>query len=231
MKQLIFILIGVLLLLFFAVYLLGGVRREKEFEKATEPTPNPTAVVRQKGLFIEAADPYNNEDNVPAGGSIIVTFSRMPAKDEFIFEISPAVEYDTRIEGKNLIVIPRSALAPGTNYNYKITFTASDASRSYDFRTLKQNEVLPDTIDPEVHDQQEEYELENATDVYVAGLTPFENNSFSVVSDYAYKPAGHYVFYVEARTDRENARLAFISWLKSNNLTDTQIGSLDILYR
>lgn len=104
------------------------------------------------------------------------------------------------------------------------TRPANEITRSID----ESSEQPPE----EIIQAEENFYRVNVPDVFVANLTPFENESFSIRSDLVDDGAnGQFVFYVEPKTDTLlEAQTALEQWLLENQLTNDQISRLTITF-
>lgn len=72
----------------------------------------------------------------------------------------------------------------------------------------------------------------NVPDVFVANLTPFENDFFSIRDELVDNGEdGEFVFFVQPKTETTiQAQDALVAWLLENGLTTDQIGELTISF-
>lgn len=194
----------------------------------------PTRDIAQGGFDIVSIDPQDMATNIPLDQIITITFNREYQDSEITFSISPATPYMIHKEGNKLTIFPQSTWETGTPYGYSVNF-ADDAEkvRLYRFTTTGPTpEFLPDTQPEGAYDAEEKKLRENYTDMYVNNNMPYETDTFSAVSEYNPNPPEHFFFIVTSKTpDKNLARSDFITWLKSIQLTDEQIGKLDIQYK
>ena len=90
------------------------------------------------------------------------------------------------------------------------------------------------TNEPNVKEKenQDKYELNEQTDVFVSNKTPYSNDYFSISNDFKPDPDPHFYFLVNFKgEDKEKAKSEFIIWLKSLGLNNSQIQNLDIIFQ
>ena len=81
-------------------------------------------------------------------------------------------------------------------------------------------------------EDQDKYELNEQTDVFLSNKTPYSNDYFSISSDFKPDPDPHFYFLVNFKgEDKEKAKSEFIIWLKSLELDNSQIQNLDIIFQ
>lgn len=81
-------------------------------------------------------------------------------------------------------------------------------------------------------ENQDKYELNEQTDVFLSNKTPYSNDYFSISSDFKPDPDPHFYFLVDFKgKDKEKAKSEFIIWLKSLGLDNSQIQNLDIIFQ
>ena len=81
-------------------------------------------------------------------------------------------------------------------------------------------------------EDQDKYELNEQTDVFLSNKTPYSNDYFSISSDFKPDPDPHFYFLVDFKSeDNEKAKPEFILWLKSLGLNNSQIQNLDIIFQ
>jgi hypothetical protein len=238
-KKIIIILIIVLIilgLLFFIVNLLN----KQPGAPAGDPNAIPTAIIvptrdiAEGGFDIVAIDPIDQTKNTPLNQIITITFSRSFQDNEITFSMAPATPFITKKEGNKLIISPQTSWDTGTQYAYSINFAGNNEKvRLYRFTTAGSTpEYLPDTQPQGAYEKEEADLKENHTDYYVNNNTPYETGTFSVVSEFNPNPPDHFFFIVTSKaTDKTQARNDFNIWLQSLDLSNEQIGKLDIQYK
>ena len=173
-------------------------------------------------------DATNVSPNIP---SITLTFDKPVTVADIPFSLLPDLPRKVTAQGNSIVIAPLEPLQVGTTYYISIRLYTADQKInvvSYKFTvagpTPTPLAVTPGDVGnnyPTVQAQQRNQD----TDVYVANYTPHSESTFSVTSDYVTTPTGHFAFTV---TGSKND---FINWLKSLQLTDQQIQSLDITYK
>ena len=86
---------------------------------------------------------------------------------------------------------------------------------------------IPDTMPEGAAEAERLFQRENHPDVYLANFTPYDSGSFSVQSEFL-SDTNLFRFTVIQKTSA--AKDDFTNWLKSLQLSDQQIGTLDISY-
>lgn len=77
----------------------------------------------------------------------------------------------------------------------------------------------------------DEFALKNYPDVYLANKCPFKNDFFSITEELIRDNGGYYRFNVTLNGDQSQSKEEFMKWLKNLGLKDTQIESLEIVYK
>ena len=193
----------------------------------------PTSEIKSNELDIISVTPKDGAESVNVNTTIIITFSRSFEEDEIDFSMGPDAIYSQEIKENVLTVTPWNPLAEGTLYTYSVNFP-DDKQKVRLYRFVTQGtpaEHLPDTRDEELVTEVEEYQRINRPDVYITNRTPFENDLFSIKSDFERKVPAHYYFSVSPKTDIETTRQAVDAWLQLQGLTAEQISQLDIRYQ
>lgn len=240
-KKIIIILIIVIVLLALVLLLINTLRsNSSSTTTSTDSTALPTAVlipsrnIPQGGLDIIAVEPKDQTANTPLNQIITITFSRSFRDNEITFFLGLGTPYTTRKEGNKLIISPQTAWETGTPYTYSVNFAEDNEKvRLYRFTTTGPTpEFLPDTQPEGAYEKQEADLKENHTDYYVNNNTPYETTTFSVVSEFNPNPPDHFFFIVTSKgADKTQARDDFNIWLQSLDLSNEQIGTLDIQYK
>lgn len=238
-KRIIIILSIAAVVLLTATLILRG-RNDTEKLDATEviqelPTGIvvPTTEIDSNELDIIAVTPKDGAQNVSINTAIKITFSRPFDEDEIDFSMGPDAIYSEEIKENVLIITPWKPLSEGTLYTYSVNFP-DDVQKVRLYKFVTQGtpaDHLPDTRDEELVTEVEEYQRVNRPDVYITNRTPFENDMFSITSDFERKVPAHYYFIVTPKSDIETVRQAVDAWLQLQGLTAEQINQLDIRYR
>jgi len=194
----------------------------------------PTDKVKTNELDIVSVSPKDGAEEVSLDTTIRITFSRIPNENEIDFSMGPDSIYSQEINDNVLTIKPWQPLAEGTLYTYSVTFTDDNQKiRLYRFVTKgKLTETLPDTRSEDFIAEAEEQERINHPDIYITNKTPYENDSFSITSDFEPKTPAHYYFTVVSKTNNAaSTAQAVDAWLQLQGLTEEQITQLDIRYQ
>lgn len=199
-------------------------------------SPTPTQIINPPqhgplGITIQNTKPPNNSTNVDPNQNIVLTLNKPATLDQIAINISPNIPYTPSIQENNVFITPQTPLQPGTTYVYMVKYADGTISDRYSFTTAGQ-QVSP-AVSPAPVDNTQEMELEwqrvHQPDLFLSNKTPYQTQDFSVTNDYTTTPAEHFYFTVTAKTP--NGKQAFLDWLKSLNLSDTQMQQLDIRYQ
>lgn len=201
-----------------------------------QPTPaNVLTITPAFNSYVISTDPSNGAVNIVPNKQVVVTFSKQFTKDELIVAVSPKISYSTRMFGTNLIIKPDTSWEAGVPYRYTVKYPNENIPpESFTFTVEGPTPtLLPDTgPSQEEIESYEEHERDTYPDVFLAGKTPYEDNFFSVTSDFTKTPTDHFYFTVTMKGDNsEESKNDFLNWLKTFGFTDNQINSLDISYK
>lgn len=234
------LLFGAAVLLFLALVaqtLYINYNKDKQINGTQNTTSNQTTVLSptpiQSNLTVISTTPADGAKNLPVNEKITVTFNRNFAATEVDFSLLPTLLFATEIKDKNLIVTPQKPYEPGMTYTFVVRFPNSTIlPRTYSFTTTgPTQQFLPDTQPSGAFEREENFQRENNPDVFLSNQTPFENEYFSVISEFKTAPSGHFAFQVTSKVqDTTLSKTEFTAWLKSLGLTDAQIATLDIQY-
>lgn len=211
------------------------------FRSAKNPQPSPffptpTSVLDQyfneqnKPLEITSVFPTNKAQNITTDTKITISFNKYVSMQDFTFTFAPEIDYDATISGKAFTVTPKTPLNPGSIYYYIVKFPNGSFSQQYRFTTAGQGPASNPATDDNLRQLQNAWDKSFAPDVFVANHAPYSTNDFSVSSNHQDTPPEHYYFSVFLNGDQNITKQAFLGWLKSLGLIDSQIASLDISY-
>lgn len=236
MNKLLFLFIGIILLILVSVVLFvlpkkPGVIPPKPVEQfqpsgTTSPTPTPATQV----LSVISSIPSMNTQDVPPNITLRITFNKEPRLELTSVKFTPAVVFQLSLVYNILFIDPTIDLLPSTNYKVEVSVNGMISPYILMFRTASQNP--PGTApDAESLKKQDEILRQMKPDAYLANKLPFSTNDFSASS--AIKPSTNNLYFiVELKgSDKVSAKNAFLDWLKSLQLTDTQIQGLGIEYQ
>ena len=187
----------------------------------------------QNNLAVILTKPEHGRQDVSLNEPIVISFNRQLNPEEISFTLFPAILTTSEIQENNLIVTPRLNYAPGTTYTFIIRYPRSNKlPDSYSFTATGPTAVLqPDTQPTGASEREDNFQKANNPDVFLSNQVPFETDMFSIESDYASDPSGHFYFLVTLKGPNDDgARGAALEWMKSLGLTDDQIQQLDIRY-
>ncbi|HLL60912.1 MAG TPA: hypothetical protein VK338_04300 [Candidatus Nitrosocosmicus sp.] len=102
----------------------------------------------------------------------------------------------------------------------------------FDYSTpIPRQGAKADTRSIDLVKDEQEFQRQNHTDVYLSNFTPYETGLFSIFSDYKPEPTGHFYFLIYLKGESKvKSRNAVIGWMKNLKLTDEQISKLEIQY-
>src|SRR3989344_178136 len=84
---------------------------------------------------------------------------------------------------------------------------------------------------PGTAEKQEQFQKTEYPDAFLANITPYQNNFFSITSDFTSTPTEHFYFTIRfLSSDKVAAQQSALQWIKGQGLTDQQIQSLDLRY-
>lgn len=101
--------------------------------------------------------------------------------------------------------------------------------------TIKQGTIIDEKTEmppEEVLEAEANFYKVNIPDVFIANLTPFENESFLIRSELTDNgPNGEYIFFVEPKIESiTQVQEDLIQWFLENGLTNDQISELDVTF-
>lgn len=179
---------------------------------------------------IIAVSPGDKELNVPLDAVITITFDRSFRPNEIAFSMAPQTESKLEVTDNILTVTPLY-LRQGMKYTYIIKYAVrANPSRTYSFTTEGPLQELPDTRDEEAVRRENEFQLANHPDVYLANQTPYSSPSFEVTAEFdniLQNP--RFIFTVTLKQPAGKAD--FNAWAMSSGLTQEQLALLDIEFR
>lgn len=186
----------------------------------------------QPNLFIISTVPSDEKTSVSLSEKITITFNRKITVSEIDFTLLPSLPVTTEINENIITVTPKDPYEPGMKYTFVIRFPNSTLlTRSYSFTTIGPTQpFLPDTQPTGAAEKEDNFQKENHPDVFLSNQTPFENEMFSIESDFKSTPTGHFYFKIMLKGNYETSKKAVFDWMKSLGLLDTQIQKLDIEY-
>lgn len=224
------VIAGIIIFFLLIIILITGTGQKLKNLPIFPKTASVTATALPS-LTIVSTQPADRATNIGVEEKIIVTFNRKPEADEVSFSISPDVYYFMEIQENKLLAIPQEKYSAGTQYTFAVKYKNPPyTSKTYSFTTIGPTQTtLPDTYPSGAREIEENFQRLNHPDVFLSNKTPYKTNTFSVSSRFVSVPIGHYAFTVTA-ANVEQAKKEVQSWLKSLELTDTQIQTLDIEY-
>jgi hypothetical protein len=187
-------------------------------------------------LFAIIAIPLNNAQNVPANQEVAFTFSETVSEKDIEILAGPNTGHAVLFRGKTVVVRPIPAWDEGTPY--RITIQYADLSRVPDGINFTVAGTPPDTLpdtgpNPTEIKKSEDLQREISPDAYLSNYTPYETNSFSIVSGFKPTPTGHMAFTVTIKngSSENTIRNEVKAWAATHGITDVQFSSLDILFQ
>lgn len=235
MNKLLFIFIGIILILvLFVLFVLPkkqGIippRPVEQFQPSgvTSPTPAPTS----QTLSVISSIPTANTQDVPPNITLRITFNKELRLELASVKFTPTATFQLSLVSNILFIDPTTDLLPNTNYTAEVSISGMFSPYILSFRTASQNPAGT-APDAESLKKQDEILRQMKPDAYLANKLPYSTNNFSTSS--AIKPSTNNLYFiVELKgADKVSAKNAFLGWLKSLQLTDTQIQGLDIEYQ
>jgi hypothetical protein len=227
------ILIGIFIfvLVIFIVFLL--LNRPVKPENIVSPTPSPVA---DNSLLLMSTDPINNTKNVKTNQEIIFTFNNPVNESNITILVSPETKLSVAYRGKTVVIRPETAWAEGISYRISIQY--ADRSRIPDGINFVVEGTPPATLpdtgpNQEQIKQSEELQRNESPDVFLSNYTPYETDLFTMSSEYASSPVGHFYFTViKKQGGSENIiRTQVKEWILSLGLTEIQYNNLDVRYK
>ena len=90
---------------------------------------------------------------------------------------------------------------------------------------------LPPALQDHTADQENTYNQQNQPDIFLSNHVPYENNDFSITSDFS-DTTQQFFFIISLKTaDQQQGKAAVVTWLHSLGLQDSQISGLDLRYQ
>ncbi|OGG06245.1 hypothetical protein A3D05_03720 [Candidatus Gottesmanbacteria bacterium RIFCSPHIGHO2_02_FULL_40_24] len=238
-KNIIIVLFGLIILLLPVIYWLNAgknktqtteldnnkiIQNDSNYTDSTAPDYD-TNIALYK---IISVFPPDETQNIPLETSLTITFDQPVKKEVIEFSSNPAFPYEMGIKDNQLEITPKSVLEEGTKYTYIVKYkNYSLPSATYSFTTAGSLQNIPDTMPEGAAEAERLFQRENHPDVYLANFTPYDSGSFSVQSEFL-SDTNLFRFTVIQKTSA--AKDDFTNWLKSLQLSDQQIGTLDISY-
>lgn len=220
------------LLILFMILLLKNRTKENNNQSANitgNQTANPSPLISQTHYKIIAVNPADQEKNVSLKSKIEITLNSEIENGRVQFFIDPKVPFSMAVNGNFITITPEINFQPGTKYTYILRFAGQTLpSRTYAFFSTGSITNIPDTRPIEGEKQQAEFQRENHPDVFLSNNVPYQTAAFSVESEFASSPVGHFRFTVTQKSTA--GKNDFLSWLQSLELTEDQITNLDIIY-
>ena len=179
---------------------------------------------------IISVSPEDNELNVSLNSVITITFNRNFRPNEIAFSMAPQTESKVEVTDNILTVTPLN-LQAGMKYTYIIKYAVrANPSRTYSFTTEGPLQEFPDTRDEEAVKRENEFQLANHPDVFLANQTPYSSPSFEVTAEFDDTLSNpHFIFTVFLKT--KMGRADFNTWAFSLGLTEEKLNQLSIDYR
>lgn len=201
------------------------------FTNDRRPTVAAT-VTEAPQLAVITTDPNDGETDVPTSSKITIAFNKGLQMKDVIFSMAPRTNYKLTIIGKTLQVSFPNGLLPSTEYTFKVN-TLTQLPRLFTFTTSGESPVeIPDTRPIGASEIEKEYQRQNNPDIYLRNATPYENQYFSLTSEYN-ETTDKFVFTATIKgTDTERSMKEFMNWLKNTQrLKQEQIDTLQITYQ
>lgn len=244
-----FIVIGIALgfVVIFLILLIWilQIQKEEQAKPKVIPSATPTmsftndrrptvaaTVTEAPQLAVITTDPKDGASNVSTTTKITIAFNRNFQMKDVIYSMAPRTEYKLTVIGKTLQVSFPNGLLPSTEYTFKVN-TLTQLPRLFTFTTSGDAPVeIPDTRPIGASEIEKEYQRQNNPDIYLRNATPYENQYFSITSEYN-EPSDTFVFTATMKgTDAERSQKEFMNWLKNTQrLKQEQIDKLQITYQ
>jgi hypothetical protein len=144
--------------------------------------------------------------------------------------ITPTTNISTTFSGRAVIIKPNTNLSPSTQYvvvlevnsqSFFLTFTTQGPTP-----TMGQNTRPIDQVDAE-----QEILKQTHPDVFLSNYTPYTSSTISITSAYTSGNPGHFQFTVSSRGNAMSATAEFQSWAQQKGLNNSQLASLDVVYK
>lgn len=188
--------------------------------------PTPTS----QALSVISSIPSINAQNVPPNITLRVTFNKEPNLGSTSVKFVPTTTFQLNTVSNILFIKPTTDLQPNTNYTVETSISGMLSPYILSFRTAAQN---PAGTAPNAEGikQVDDTLRRVQPDAYLFNKLPYSTNDFSASS--AIKPSTNNFYFIVVLNgvDKVSAKNAFIDWLHSLQLTDTQIQGLDIEYQ
>lgn len=234
MKRVLIISGAVIIFLLVATLILG-LQRQTSLLPTIFPVATPTPVVFSPSpgaapRRLLSVFPPNGTNGVATDQNIIFTFNQPVATTSVSFSLFPDTPVMLFSRFNMIIASPEAAYQTGVIYQYSLLDLQGNKLTTASFSAgVIPNPILPlvgrypnlDTISDT--SQRQSY-----PDVFLAGYVPYQENDFSVSSQFSASPSGHYVFSVTETSPQ--SKNGFLSWLHGLGLTDEQITRIEIHY-
>lgn len=210
------------------LFMVSSVLSPKNSSQKAIPTPSVSS-----GLSVLKTDPELNKKNVPLSQVISLEFNKTLTISDISIISSPQIQYNLSINGSYLFLSPLSLLSPSTNYI--VTISSSDRKKLIYTLVFSTEGPAPTVVDtrPSGEPQKTDELLKKTRpDAFLSNKMPYTTTEFKAVYSFKSAPTGHFAFTVTLLgTNKDAAKLSFITWVKSFGLSDTQINQLDITYQ
>lgn len=237
MNKLVILIIGILVIaIIISLLVLNFFGR-----KPVQPTPTlspspPTATPIQTSipiqpLTINSSYPANNTQDFPPNATLSFTFNRNIDTDVMSVTFNPAVQFNQTIASDLLLIKPKTELKPSTIYSVVVLGKDMAVSYTIQFQTAAQNPKDTSPTAEGIKQIEDTLRKAQPPNAYLANKLPYSTSDFSATS--ANRPTTNNLYFIVVLqgTDKVSAKNAFLDWLRSLQLTDTQIQGLDIEYQ
>ncbi|MBU1000174.1 Ig-like domain-containing protein [Patescibacteria group bacterium] len=194
--------------------------------ETTMPSVQPTA----EPLQIISSVPEDNDKNIPTNITLWLTFNQNINKSLINTKLTPAAQLKISTNQNMLFVKPIQELLPATSYTLELSSAETSFSQKITFQTAAQN-PSDSSLDEKSIKAIEEGTKQAQPAAYLTNKMPYSSDQFEV--NWSVRPSPKTLYFVVTLkgSDKANSKNAFVSWLKSLDLTDAQIQGLDIEYQ
>jgi hypothetical protein len=167
--------------------------------------------------------------------AITLTMSEDITEDDIQVFVAPITEHTVSVDGSTVTVAFEETLLEATTYSYSVQNSRlNSVPFTYSFTTVGPTPTpLPDTRDPDIFSEVQEYNKQNAPELYLISNVPYETDDFFIDFNFVLNEETdeeRIFFVVTLKGDEDQSRQAFLNWLSSIDLTPEQIEELDIEY-
>ena len=229
MKKTLLLIIGLVLLALLVITSSIFIsKKNRQKPSSFIPIPSPVRIQTEQNIPLQiiTTNPTDKQVAVPISQIITITFNKPVSAKDISFTIEPNTSYLTTITKNQLFISFSPPLLQSTTYTIK--FNNLPIRNTYTFTTANANAIKTnDNASESLTIWSRAYK----PDLYIYNQLPHDTSDYSITGSMTQIKPYHFYFNVSLLgTNKDQSKQAFVSWLQSLGLTDTQIQGLDIRY-